>query len=133
MQLSSWVRASQTKPIFFLLALSEDGRLEQMRISCKKAEPGVRRPDADDDVRVEHAKDWRLEDSVTLTSHLSPLTSHLSPLTLTLTRYGDPSSASYWQLPDEQKVTSYDFFDTFLDVDHVKKAFLLTDGLTYFR
>jgi len=35
-----------------------------MRISCKKAEPGVRRPDADDDVRVEHAKDWRLEDSV---------------------------------------------------------------------
>uniref|UniRef100_A0A7S2I0K6 Uncharacterized protein n=1 Tax=Haptolina brevifila TaxID=156173 RepID=A0A7S2I0K6_9EUKA len=64
MQLSSWVRASQTKPIFFLLALSEDGRLEQMRISCKKAEPGVRRPDADDDVRVEHAKDWRLEEAV---------------------------------------------------------------------
>ena len=64
MQLSSWVRASQTKPIFFLLALSEEGRLEQMRISCKKAEPGVRRPDADDAVRVEQSKDWRLEDAV---------------------------------------------------------------------
>ena len=63
-QVSSWMRASQTKPIFFLLALSEDGRLEQMRISCKKAEPGIRRPDADDDVRVEHSKDWRLEESV---------------------------------------------------------------------
>ena len=44
-QLSSWVRASQNnKPIFFLLALSEEGHLEQMRIQCKKAEPGVRRP-----------------------------------------------------------------------------------------
>jgi len=64
MQLSSWVRASQTKPIFFLLGLSDDGRLEQLRISCKKAEPGVRRPDADDEVRVEHSKDWRLEESV---------------------------------------------------------------------
>ena len=63
-QIASWMRASQTKPIFFLLALSEDGRLEQLRISCKKAEPGLRRPDADDEVRVEHAKDWLLEDSV---------------------------------------------------------------------
>ena len=63
-QLSSWVRASQTKPVFFLLALSEDGRLEQMRIACKKSEPGLRRPDADDDVRVEHCKEWPLQDSV---------------------------------------------------------------------
>lgn len=64
-QLSSWVRASQhNKPIFFLLALSEDGRLEQMRIACKKAEPGLRRPDADDDIKVENAKDWHLEDAV---------------------------------------------------------------------
>ena len=43
-QLTSWMRASQTKPIFFLLALSDDGHLEQMRITCKKAEPGIRRP-----------------------------------------------------------------------------------------
>jgi uncharacterized membrane protein YgcG len=63
-QLAAWMRASQTKPIFFLLALSEGGRLEQLRISCKKAEPGLRRPDADDEVRVEHTKDWRLEESV---------------------------------------------------------------------
>ena len=64
-QLSSWVRASQNnKPVFFLLALSEEGRLEQMRIACKKAEPGVRRPDADDEIKVENAKDWRLEDAV---------------------------------------------------------------------
>ena len=63
-QIASWMRASPTKPIFFLLALSEEGRLEQLRISCKKAEPGLRRPDADDEVRVEHAKDWRLEESV---------------------------------------------------------------------
>jgi len=64
-QLSSWVRASQNnKPIFFLLALSEEGRLEQMRIACKRAEPGVRRPDADDEIKVENAKDWRLEEAV---------------------------------------------------------------------
>ena len=58
------MRASQTKPIFFLLALSEKGKLEQLRISCKKAEPGLRRPDADDEVKVEHTKDWGLENDV---------------------------------------------------------------------
>ena len=63
-QLASWVRANQTKPIFFLLALSEEGRLEQLRICCKRAEPGLRRPDADDEVRVENLKDWRLEEAL---------------------------------------------------------------------
>ncbi|KAL1495329.1 hypothetical protein AB1Y20_017184 [Prymnesium parvum] len=66
-QLSSWVRASQhNKPVFFLLALSEEGRLEQMRVACKRAEPGVRRPDADDEFKacVENTKGWRLENAI---------------------------------------------------------------------
>ena len=37
--------------------------------------------------------------------------------------YGDPASASYTALPPEQRVTSYDFFDTFLSVGHVREAF----------
>lgn len=63
-QLSSWVRANQSKPIFFLLALSEEGRLEQLRVLCKKPESlGWRRQEAED-VKVEHCKDWRLEEAV---------------------------------------------------------------------
>ena len=69
-QVSSWMRASQTKPVFFLLALTEDGRLEQLHVSCRKAEAGMRRPDADDAVRVERSKEWRLEESVGLHSSL---------------------------------------------------------------
>ena len=37
--------------------------------------------------------------------------------------YGDPAAAAYWNLPAEQKVEQYDFFDTFLDFDHVVAAF----------
>ena len=33
-QLSTWVRSSQHKPFFFLLALCESGRLEQLRVGC---------------------------------------------------------------------------------------------------
>ena len=61
---ASQVRANQSKPVFFLLALSEDGRLEQMRVVCKRVEPGMRRNDVSDEIRVEHSKDWALQDSV---------------------------------------------------------------------
>lgn len=37
--------------------------------------------------------------------------------------YGDPSAAAYWSLPADQQVSSYDFFDTFLDLVHVADAF----------
>jgi len=37
--------------------------------------------------------------------------------------YGDPASAAYWSLPADQKVTEYDFFDTFLSVEHAQAAF----------
>lgn len=37
--------------------------------------------------------------------------------------YGDPAGAAYWSLPAEQRVVSYDFFDTFLDVQHIRDAF----------
>lgn len=64
-QITAWIRTSQhSKPVFFLLALSEEGRLEQMRIACKRAEPGLRRADIDDEMRVESTKDWRLEEVI---------------------------------------------------------------------
>ena len=37
--------------------------------------------------------------------------------------YGDPAAAAYWSLPRKQQVEEYDFFDTFLDVSHVREAF----------
>ena len=37
--------------------------------------------------------------------------------------YGDPASAAYHNLPDDQRVVDYDFFDTFLDLDHVRQSF----------
>lgn len=37
--------------------------------------------------------------------------------------YGDPAAAAYFNLPPEQKVTEYDFYDTFLDLAHVREAF----------
>ena len=61
-QLSAWVRSNQNKPVFFLLGLTQHGRLEQMRVCCKKHEPSARR--ADDDVKLEHTKTWSLEEAV---------------------------------------------------------------------
>ena len=37
--------------------------------------------------------------------------------------YGDPASAAYWNLPADQQIERYDFFDTFLDFAHVVEAF----------
>ena len=37
--------------------------------------------------------------------------------------YGDPAAASYPQLPAADRVTQYDFFDTFLDIRHVAESF----------
>ncbi|KOO28512.1 intron-binding protein aquarius [Chrysochromulina tobinii] len=33
--------------------------------------------------------------------------------------YGDPAGAAYWNLPADQRVTQYDFFDTFVSIEHV--------------
>lgn len=37
--------------------------------------------------------------------------------------YGDPAGAAYWNLPVDQRVGSFDFYDTFLDVAHIRDAF----------
>jgi intron-binding protein aquarius len=38
-------------------------------------------------------------------------------------RYGDPAAAAYWSLPDDQRPTQLDFYDTFLDISHVRASF----------
>ena len=75
-QLTSWVRSHSDlikKPVFFMLALTEEGRLEQMRVSCKRAEPGMPSTRPDDDVRVEHCKNWSLEEAVPSERHAERL------------------------------------------------------------
>eukprot|EP00967_Tisochrysis_lutea_P087284 scaffold123404_cov23-Tisochrysis_lutea.AAC.1 len=37
--------------------------------------------------------------------------------------YGDPAAAAYWTLPEDQRVSQFDFYDTFLDLDHVRESF----------
>jgi len=41
--------------------------------------------------------------------------------------YGDPAGAAYWNLPADQRVTQYDFFDTFVSLEHVREAFPQAD------
>jgi len=60
-QLNAWVRSTQSKPVFFLLLLAENGRLEQLRIGCRRAEQPS---DGAPSPSIEQTKDWRLDEAV---------------------------------------------------------------------
>jgi len=68
-QLTAWVRSTQSKPVFFLLLLADNGRLEQLRIGFRRSERGeqswrLQVPE------VEQTKGWRLDEAAAATAGL---------------------------------------------------------------
>lgn len=68
-QLTAWVRSTQCKPVFFLLFLAENGRLEQLRIGFRMPERGEA-PGVLPSPEVEQTKGWHLEEAAAVAAGL---------------------------------------------------------------